>query len=678
MITSRFQSYKFGKTPSDSSRSVHSVRLLQHSRMAEMRNALLFLSCVAGALGGILYPRESEFRDLRSLDGIWQFRTENVSSQGTVNQWYMNRLTETGPTIPMPVPSSYNDVTLEKSLREYVGSVWYDRNFFVPNSWRQNGQRVWLRFGAAHYKAKVWVNGQEVLEHDIGHLPFEAEVTSSVLFGQENRITVELNNTLTPTTVPQGSVAVEQTLDGPKKIQQYTFDFFNYAGIDRPVVLYTTPAVFIDDITAHTDVIDTTGVVYFNMTYNGLGRIKTNVKCQVTILDAQNKPVGIDMVNDTTGAGFNGMVEIPDAKLWWPYLMDPNPGYLYTLEARITTTQSGVEIQDVYRLPFGIRTLHWDNTTFLINNKPVYMRGFGRHEDSDIRGKGLDLALVTKDYNLLKWVGANAYRTSHYPYAEEIMDFADREGIMIIDECPAVNADIYSDALLEKHKSSLTQMIQRDKNRPSVVIWSIANEPRSQHPQATAYFRSVAAHAKSLDPRRPITAAMMYGFSEDHSAQFLDIIGVNRYNAWYSDVGKLEVIQPKLVAEIEGWHQLHNKPVLVTEYGADTMPGLHIQPSYVWSEEYQADYSVEHFKAFDTLRQKSYFVGEMIWNFADFKTDQDIRRVGGNMKGIFTRQRQPKSVAFQVRRRYFHLAHELDGCPLPPNLERYAAPKDEL
>lgn len=99
------------------------------------------------------------------------------------------------------------------------------------------------------------------------------------------------------------------------------------------------------------------------------------------------------------------------------------------------------EVLDVYRLPIGIRTIAWTNTSFLINSQPVYLYGFGKHEDSDIRGKGLDLATVLRDYNLIKWIGANAYRTSHYPYAEEIMDMADEVGIMIIDECPGVNIE---------------------------------------------------------------------------------------------------------------------------------------------------------------------------------------------------------------------------------------------
>ncbi|KAF6206947.1 hypothetical protein GE061_018183 [Apolygus lucorum] len=715
-------------TAAASRRHIASYTKRKMGLLNPVTGCLILLSYVVGSSWGLLYPIESEKRALKSLNGIWQFRAANSTTEGMEYKWYKKELYKTGATIPMPVPSSYNDITQEKSLREHVGPVWYERHFFVHESWRQNAQRVWLRFGSVHYSARVWLNGEEVMHHEIGHLPFEADVTSALHFGQENRITVEVDNTLTLTTIPQGMVDEIHTLDGVKKVQRYSFDFFNYAGIHRPVILYSTPAVYIDDITTYTDVVGDKGVVYFNVTYKGLPKPHNDVNCRITILDAQSKPVGKAVKDDTTGVGFIGKIEIPEAQLWWPYLMDPNPGYLYTLEARITTTQWGLNIEDVYRLPFGIRMITWSNTSLLINNVPVYLRGFGRHEDSDIRGKGLDLALVAKDYNLLKWIGANSYRTSHYPYAEEIMDFADREGIMIIDECPSVNTEKYSAALLTKHLSSLTQLIQRDKNRPSVIMWSVANEPRTQYQESADYFRSVVKHTKTLDTTRPVTAALNKWYSVDqacnnathvgaasyrvqhnrteprdsiliyvvnhvksldyrpvtaaiaqdpnyeYAGQFMDIIGFNRYNAWYTEPGKLEVIQLNLEAEAEQWHQIHNKPVMILEYGADTMPGLHLDPSYIWSEEYQADLLSEHFKAFDSLRNKSFFIGEMIWNFADFKTDQTTTRVGGNKKGIFTRERQPKSAAFHVRKRYFHLAREVDGFPLPTNLERYSAP----
>ena len=198
-----------------------------------------------------------------------------------------------------------------------------------------------------------------------------------------------------------------------------------------------------------------------------------------------------------------GILEVPKANFWWPYLMDPNPGYLYTLQVELLSEHR--DLIDKYSQPIGIRSIAWTNTSLLINNRPVYLHGFGRHEDSDIRGKGLDLPLIIRDYNLIRWVGANAYRTSHYPYAEEIMDLADEFGIMIIDECPSVDTEAFYDSLLIKHKNSLTELIKRDKNRPSVIIWSAANEPRTQYPQALGYFKEVINHIKSLDITRPTT-----------------------------------------------------------------------------------------------------------------------------------------------------------------------------
>ncbi|XP_066900942.1 beta-glucuronidase [Halyomorpha halys] len=607
------------------------------------------MTLLSTAQSGILYPRESETRQVKSLDGIWRFRASNNSTQGFEENWFADRLSK---------------------------FVWYDRTFFVPQSWQNEHLRVWIRFSSVNYLAHVWINGKHVVQHDLGHLPFQQEITEWLNYGTENRITVAVDNTLSPTTVPQGSLSKIPTLSGEKTVQEYTFDFFNYAGIHRSVHLYTTPDLYIDDVTVYTDINGSKGIVYYNITYSGKEDINS-VGCWVGLFDADGSPVTSTLNNRIEQNGFNGYTEIPNAKLWWPYMMNPEPGYLYTLEIRLLSlTQKNNHVQDIYRQRIGIRTIHWTNSSFLINGKPVYLRGFGRHEDSDIRGRGLDLPLVTKDYNLLKWIGANSYRTSHYPYAEEIMDFADENGIMIIDECPGVNIDLFSSDLLQKHKDSLTELIQRDKNRPSVIIWSIANEPRTQHPASADYFSSVAKHVKQLDVQRPVTIAMIQGPDSDYAGQVVDILSFNRYNGWYAYPGKTEVIQYNLEAEAERWHSKHNKPVLVTEYGADTMTGLHLMPEYIWSEEYQVELLSEHFKAFDTLRNKnnSFFIGEMIWNFADFKTDQATTRVGGNMKGVFTRNRQPKAAAMHLRKRYMQLAHELDGFDLPDDLNKYTAP----
>lgn len=629
--------------------------------------AALPLLRAAVSPGGMLFPRESESRDVRTLDGVWNFRLcpEEDPEQGSRERWFHQDLTQTGEVIPMPVPASYNDVTTERYIRDHVGVVYYDRTFFVPANWDAGSSRVWMRFGSVHYAAKVWINGHLVMMHEIGHLPFEKEITSKLRFGAKNRVTVEVDNTLYQQSIPQGRLVEINTDMGPKTVQTYTFDFFNYAGIHRPVYLYTTPHTYLDDMTITTDVDGSTGYINYALVLGGVTSRETP-RIQIDVLDAD----GNFVYSHTDHDGLKGRIEVPDARLWWPYLMDPDPGYLYTLQVRVTGHIWGHD--DVYRQPVGIRTVEWTNSSVLINGKPIYIRGFGKHEDGNIRGKGLDYPTLVRDFNLFKWVGGNAFRTSHYPYAEEIMDFADRMGIMVIDECPSVDTENYSPTLLQKHKDSLGELIRRDKNRPSVIMWSVANEARTQLADADAYFKNVVAYVKTLDKTRPVTAAISRQFYEDKVVQHLDVVGVNRYYGWYRDSGRLEVVRTNTENDMANWRHKHpSKPFLMMEYGADTYSGLHQLPEYVWSEEYQISLMSENFKAFDNLRKKGWFIGEMIWNFADFMTAQTSARVGGNKKGIFTRDRQPKSSAHHVRRRYFALAQELDGYTLPEDLAPY-------
>ncbi|XP_058118648.1 beta-glucuronidase [Anopheles coustani] len=644
----------------------------------------MFTSGNESTTEGLLYPIESETRERKSLDGMWNFvrSDSNHPSQGIREKWFSDDLARFRKTIDMPVPGSYNDITEDAALRDHVGTVWYDRKFFVPRAWEKSGDRVFIRFGSVHYDAIVWINGVQVAKHEIGHLPFEAEVTKVLKYGAENRITVLCDNVLLQVTIPQGKVDNQAIDNGVELVQSYTFDFFNYAGIHRSVFLYTVPQIHIRDVVVHTDYKGNEGHVDYQIVAST--NETDDLQVLVQLYDRNGTVVG----NDSSEGTLQGTVVIPEVKLWWPYLMDPEPGYLYTMEITLSTSKSnkspkGKEgaaekrVLDVYRTKVGIRMLAWNNTSFLINEKPIYFRGFGRHEDSDIRGKGLDYALLTKDFNLLKWVGANAYRTSHYPYSEESMQFADEHGIMIIDECPSVDTENYSQILLQKHKSSIEQLIHRDRNHPSVVMWSIANEPRTSQSKANAYFAAVAEYTKKLDPTRPITAAIAVHVNDDLAAQHLDIVSFNRYNAWYSNAGRLNMITNRVVEEAQAWNKKHNKPVLMSEYGADTMEGLHMLPAYIWSEDYQTRVFSQHFKAFDALRKQQFFIGEFVWNFADFKTAQTYTRVGGNKKGIFTRNRQPKAAAYLLRQRY-HALGELGKSHLPDDLFLYTVPDDTM
>ncbi|KAM9728077.1 beta-glucuronidase [Menidia menidia] len=611
---------------------------------------------------GMLYPRESSSREVKELNGLWVFRADKSSNrnQGFERAWYKSRLAETGPVIDMPVPASYNDITQDPTLRNFIGWVWYEREVVLPARWiTDEGTRVVLRVGSAHYYSVVWVNGVEVTEHAGGHLPFEADISSLIRKDPTMpcRITIAVNNTLTLQTLPPGSI---QHLNDPTKypdgffVQSIAFDFFNYAGIHRPVLLYTTPKAYVDDITVVTDFLDSTGLVKYNVSVKGA----STATMKVTLMDREGHCVA-------SSTEPSGVLKVGDVKLWWPYLMHENPGYLYSMEVRVTAADERATYEDVYALPVGIRTVSVTSTQFLINNKPFYFHGVNKHEDSDIRGKGLDWPLIVKDFNLLKWLGANSFRTSHYPYAEEILQMCDRHGIVVIDECPGVGIkDIrsFGNASLEHHLVVMDELVRRDKNHPSVVMWSVANEPAAEMPPAEHYFKTVIKHTKSLDPTRPVTYITDSNFARDKGAAFVDVVCVNSYFSWYHDPGHVEVIPIQLNTQFENWYGKYKKPIIQSEYGADAVPGVHSDPPLMFTEEYQKIVLQSYHDVFDQKR-KHYVIGELIWNFADFMTTQGITRVVGNKKGIFSRQRQPKAAAFILKERYWRLANETGRLP---------------
>ncbi|TNN64997.1 Beta-glucuronidase [Liparis tanakae] len=611
---------------------------------------------------GMLFPRESSSREVKELNGLWSFRADRSPNrnQGFERAWYKSRLAETGPVIDMPVPASYNDITQDPTLRDFIGWVWYEREAVVPARWiADEGTRIVARVGSAHYYSVMWVNGVKVTEHKGGHLPFEAEIGALLRKDptQPCRITIAVNNTLSVDTLPPGSIKyMNDKTKYPDGyfVQSIFFDFFNYAGIHRSVLLYTTPKAYVDDITVVTNFFDDTGVVQYKLSV----RDAVSATIKVTLMDKDGHCVA-------SSSEPSGDLIVKDVNLWWPYLMHENPGYLYSMEVRLKAADEKSAYEDVYTLPVGIRMVNVTSTQFLINNKPFYFHGVNKHEDSNIRGKGFDWPLVVKDFNLLKWLGANSFRTSHYPYAEEIMQMCDRHGIVVIDECPGVGIkDILSfgNASLTNHLVVMDELVRRDKNHPSVVMWSVANEPAAEMPPADFYFKTVIQHTKALDPTRPVTFVSDSNYARDKGAPYVDVICVNSYFSWYHDPGHVELIPRQLNTQFENWYGKYQKPIIQSEYGADTVPGLHSDPPMMFTEEYQNIVLKNYHKAFDEKR-KQYVIGELIWNFADFMTAQGVLRVVGNKKGVFTRERQPKAAAFILKERYWRLANETGRLP---------------
>ena len=411
------------------------------------------------------------------------------------------------------------------------------------------------------------------------------------------------------------------------------FDFFNYAGIIRPVKLYTTPRAYIKDISIVTDIDGADGVVDYDVETVGKGEVK------VSILDEQ----GVEVAR---AEGTQGRVIIPGVKLW-------NPGAAYLYRVRATFWD------DVYEQTFGVRTVKVEGTRFLINGKPFYFKGFGKHEDSFFHGRGLDQCLNVKDVSLIRWLGANSFRTSHYPYAEEMYDLCDREGIVVIGETPAVGinaggAENPYEAMRvkEHHADVLRDMIARDKNHPCVVMWSIANEPDTEHfPQsAYDYFYPLYKLAHACDPQsRPVTlVACQNDYTRDIITRAMDVCCVNRYYGWYNLSGDLDAACDALNTELDFWAGI-GKPLMITEYGADTYPGIHNTNGEMFSEEYQVDF---YSRLNAEVDKRPFFIGEQVWNFADFATIQGPMRVDGNKKGLLTRDRRPKLAAHYFRKRW--------------------------
>lgn len=581
----------------------------------------------------VLRPQLNASRQLVNLDGIWRFKVD-LDNQGFADGWASRRL-ET--TLDVAVPASYNELFVEKEIREHVGWVWYQREIVIPRGFA--GDRIFIRVDAATHEGVVFLNGQELVRHVGGYMPFEVEISHLVTAGSSHLLTIAVSNVLTNETIPPGQV---MTLANGRQEQEYYHDFFNYAGLARSVHLYSTPQVRIEDVTVVTGIDGSNGVVDYI--------VETAAAVKVELRNASGSVVA-------TSEGATGQLKVAEAHFW-----GPGSPYLYQL---VVTAGD-----DSYELNVGIRTVEVAGRQLLVNGKPVFLSGFGMHEDHVVKGKGHDNAFLVNDFELLKWVGANSFRTSHYPYAEEVMDYADRHGILVIDETAAVGMNMglssgifgnkprmtfspenVNDASQAALASQIKELIARDKNHPSVIAWSITNEPASQEPGADSYFEPLFKLAKELDPTRPVTYVnvMLARFDECRIAKFADFICLNRYYGWYVNHNDLDSAIADYRAEIKGWISKYSVPFVITEYGADTLAGSHSIHSLPWSEEYQVEFLRASHRVHDEFPE---IVGEQVWNFADFQTKPGIFRVLGNKKGVFTRDRQPKAAAHELRARW--------------------------
>lgn len=612
------------------------------------------LPVLAGRAGvAELRPVVNGHRDLLDLGGLWQFQTDPAGT-GEASGWTR--------ALPAPrqlaVPGSWNDQWPD--LATYLGPAWYLRRLELPGHWQDRELR--LRIESATHAATVWLDGQLLGSHEGGHLPFEFALDEHPALARALRaglpltLAIRVEHEPNPGRVPPGRIGPDDAAGNSPNV---AYDFFPYAGLDRRVLLVAVPRVRIVDFHAVTRLQDGTArvdlVVGTTPGWNGQGRAWLS-----------SGQVRHEVALSFAGGVAHAQLQVPQARLWHPD--DP---HLYPFRIELQERAAGERPIDAYTDELGLRTIEVRGDRLLLNGRPIRLRGFGRHEDAAASGRGLNLPVAVQDVSLIRWTGGNSFRTSHYPYSEETLRLAEREGLMVIAETPGVGLHFSDspaaiDARLLRSRRQTLELIARDRNRACVIMWSLANEPMDNGYTAAgmkgsvtpgdaykargrAYFDTLFDLARSLDATRPLTVVGA-PFSDPSWLARSDVICLNRYAGWYDRLGRLTAAMADQAAEIDRIHAASGKPLMFTEFGADALPGHHSADGEPWSEEFQREMIRRYL---DLAESRPWIVGLHIWNLADFRTASALGRAGGiNHKGVFTRDRRPKLAAHYLRERW--------------------------
>ena len=550
-------------------------------------------------------------RALYDADGAINDKTyalnEHPNVVGPHNQEYDFA---TAPT--MRVPGDWN--TQVPQLFNYEGVLWYQRDFdFEPLA----GTRTFLHVGAANYRSHVWVNQERICDHEGGYTPFDCEVTG-VLHSGYNFVVIAVDATRLPDGIP--SVA---------------FDWFNYGGLTRDVSLVTVPNEFIDDYDVHLahgprfdpGVTDITGYVHVLDAHPG-----SAVTIRIPELSTETT-----INTDAQGTARFSLKPV-HLTLW-----SPDSPKLYKIEM--------ISGKDRLTDDIGFRDIRVDRTRILLNGKAIFLQGANLHNEAPIRGGRANTDQDARVlFGWLKELHANFIRLAHYPHDERMLRQADRDGILVWSEIPNWQHIAFDKpAVYGKSVTMLREMIRRDRNKASIVLWSVSNETPN-NPARTKFLTDLASEARHLDPTRLVTSAIIGPHIENAEAvnndplcDALDVIGQNEYVGWYT-------LKPDEADGIR-W-TFPQKPVIMTEFGAEAKSGNHGAVNQRWTEELQVSVYQHQFAMLHNIPQLR---GVAPWILTDFRSPtRNIPKLqdGYNRKGLIAEDGTKKQAFFLLQKAY--------------------------
>ena len=510
------------------------------------------------------------------------------------------------------VPGDWN--TQKENLFYYEGTIWLKKSFDYIKL--KNNNRVFVYFEASNYQTDVYLNGKKLGAHIGGFTPFNFEVTN-LLKEKDNFLIVKVDNKRKKDAVP--------TLNT---------DWWNYGGITRGVKLIETSETFVEDYFIQLDPQNNRRIIG-ELTLNGKDKNQEEIQVSIPELDI-NRRFKTDQNGKLT-------LEISSNKIKYWSLEDP---YLYNV---IIKTEEDKIIDQI-----GFRTIKTKGSQILLNGKSIFLKGISIHEESPIRG---GRGNSEKDAEqLLKWaqeLGCNYVRLAHYPHNEHMVRLADKMGILVWEENPVYwtiswdNEQTFLNA-----KNQLTEVIDRDKNRASVIIWSMANETPTSDAR-NSFLTKLANYTREKDPTRLISAALeqsnylgnpLVRTISDPFAEVVDILSFNQYIGWYD--GEIEKCQTI------SWDIKYDKPVMISEFGAGAKYGLHGDKDTRWNEEYQEYLYKETLRMIDKIDQLK---GISPWILVDFRSPRRVLpeiQDGWNRKGLISEDGNKKKAFFVLKNYY--------------------------